>query len=149
MIDDLQILFRENYKLFQFAYQYKNVIWTHAGIHKGWWKYYAEPHLKGKKENRFAPFVVNCENVADKLNLMFEFNCEALFMVGHHRGGYDKVGGPIWTDKREIYDNPLPGYHQVVGHNPVKFVQTYIFKEGTKITFCDCLTKGHWYTFEI
>ena len=28
-----------NRKLFQYSFQYKNYIWTHGGIHKGWWQY--------------------------------------------------------------------------------------------------------------
>lgn len=147
---DLVEIFRKNLKLFQLAYQQDNIIWTHAGIHKGWWKYYAEPALEGKKETRFAPFVVLCENIADKLNLMMEFNYENIFMVGLCRGGIDKVGGPLWADKREIYDNPLPNFEQIVGHNPVKKPMKYEKNNRTSITFCDCLTRcDYFYTLNL
>jgi predicted MPP superfamily phosphohydrolase len=137
----LYYLFKENIDLFQLAYQYKKTIWTHAGIHRGWWEYFIEPLLKGVTQTRFTPFLVLCDNIADQLNLMFEYYYQPLFMVSPHRGGRDKVGGPLWADKIEIYTKPLEGYHQVVGHNPVPYVRTYTFKNGTKLTFCDCLTK--------
>ena len=37
---DLYELFRKNAKYFQMSYQYQNYIWTHAGIHKGWYNLY-------------------------------------------------------------------------------------------------------------
>lgn len=146
----LYYIFRDNFKLFQLAYQYEKTIWTHAGIHRGWWEYFAEPLLNGKTETRFTPFLVLCDNIADQLNLMFEFYYDPIFMVGHHRGGTAKVGGPLWADKVEIYTKPLEGYHQVVGHNPVPYVRTYTFKNNTKLTFCDCITKtDRFYKLEI
>ena len=136
---DLYQLFHENRDLFQLAYQYGSTIWTHAGIHEGWWMYYVQPILDGKTNTRFTPFLGECKNIADVLNLMYDFNYEPLYMCGHQRGGYDKQGGPLWAHKTEIYQKPLPGYHQVVGHNPVACPKTYDFHDLTKITFCDSL----------
>jgi hypothetical protein len=59
-------------------------------------------------------------------------------MIGHHRGGHDDVGGPLWADKIETYTKPLNGYHQIVGHTPVPYPKTYDFFDLTKVTYCDC-----------
>jgi len=135
---DLYQLFHENRDLFKIAYQYKNTIWTHAGIHKGWYQYHVQPILNGTEETRFRDFLGDCKNIADLLNLMYEFKHPAIFMVSHHRGGHNKVGGPLWADKIETYTKPLAGYHQIVGHTPVPCPRTYDFYDLTKVTYCDC-----------
>lgn len=138
MAPDLNILFRENIELFSLAYQYQHVIWTHAGIHRGWWNQYVQPVISRKKETRFSEFLGEMKTIAGYLNLMFEFNYEPLFLISHYRGGSSQVGGPLWADKKEVYSKPLPGYHQVVGHTPVGEVKTYDFYDLTQLTFCDC-----------
>ena len=137
MAPDLYQLFNENYKLFQLAYQHDNVIWTHAGIHKGWFEYYVRPIINGEKMTRFTDLLDECKNIADYLNLMFEFNFEPIFAVSHYRGGTAREGGPLWTDKIELYTKPLLGYHQVVGHTPVPNIKTYDFKES-HISYGNC-----------
>jgi predicted MPP superfamily phosphohydrolase len=150
MYHDLNELFRENRNLFQLAYQEGHNIWTHAGIHRGWWQYFVQPVLDEKTNTRFTPYLKDCKNIADILNLMFEFNYDPIFMVSHLRGGHDKVGGPLWADKQEIYTKPLAGYHQIVGHNAVNRVITYDFHDLTKLTFCDCLgTKEEFFKIDL
>jgi len=70
---DLHELFRENRTLFQLAFQYKNYLWTHAGVHRGWYQF-------------DFPFNTG-ENVAENLNLSFEQNTPSIFTVGRSRGG--------------------------------------------------------------
>jgi len=150
MMHDLYDIFNRNKDLFQLAYQHGNVIWTHAGIHRGWWQYYVQPIISGVMKTRFSDFLGDCENVADYLNLMWEFNYPNLFMISHHRGGSGKVGGPLWADKIEIYTKPLYGYHQIVGHSPVSEIKTYVISENTKVTFVDCLNVcDDFYTIEL
>ena len=44
-----------------------------------------------------------------------------LLHVGPSRGGYDRVGGPLWLDwSREF--RPIAGLNQIVGHTPAKGV---------------------------
>ena len=38
MMHDFGDLFRKNEELFQATYQHKNYLWTHAGVHTGWYK---------------------------------------------------------------------------------------------------------------
>jgi predicted MPP superfamily phosphohydrolase len=146
---DLHELFNDNKKLFQLAYQIDDNIWTHAGIHKGWWNKYVQPIFDKKTEVRFAPFMYEWESIADHLNTMFDFNYEPIFYVGHYRGGYHKEGGPLWADKMETYMKPLEGYHQIMGHTPVKYPRTYTNKKH-KLTYVDCLQKKEdFYVLEI
>jgi len=138
-------LLDSNIELFQLAYQVGNHLWSHAGVHKGWWEYYAQPIIEGKIEKRYTPFFVNCDNIADQLNLMFEFKEPILFMVGHDRGGTSKVGGPLWIDKGTLYRKGLEGYHQIVGHSPVRAIKNFDFSDGTSLTFTDCLNEDFYY----
>jgi len=150
MMHDLFALFQVNKKLFQIAFQIKNTIWTHAGIHKGWWNLYVKPYITGKKEDRFSNKLINCKNQADYLNLMYAFNYEPLYMISYYRGGTSKVGGPVWADRREVYTKPLEGLYQVVGHTPVNEVKTYNFpKINVTLTFCDCLEHDKFYYLTI
>ena len=80
----------------------------------------------------------------------------ALFEVGFERGGWDQkmTGGPFWIDKSRLLENPLRGYHQIVGHTPVETVEhynPYEDDEDTSVTFCDCIERGDgsFYTLEI
>lgn len=146
---NLYDLFNSNRDLFQLSYQIDNIIWTHAGIHKGWWEYEIVPYINNKKMNRFNKFLEECENISEYLNLMFNFNYEPIFMVSRRRGGNNKVGGPLWVDKFEIYNKPIENYHQIVGHTPVKTPITYQFKGLTKVTFCDCLSNDKFYSLNI
>lgn len=143
-IDICEIL-NKNIDLFKIAYQDKNVLWTHAGITKGWYNYYMLPIVEGKIETRYTPYFILCDNIADQLNLMFEFNEPILHMCGWDRGGADKVGGPLWVDKNTLYKKPIEGYHQVVGHTVTDKIKVYEFKNNTKLTFTDCENREFYY----
>lgn len=139
----LNELFTQNRNLFQLAFQVKNYLWTHAGVHHGWWKFYVEDQKYVIRDG------VKCEwleldktgTVADILNFCFETKHQHIFDCGLQRGGHAKIGGPLWVDKNELYKNPLDGYHQIVGHtsvNKIKHYNHYANKE-TSITFVDCM----------
>jgi len=141
---DLYELFNKNFELFQMAFQIENYLFTHAGVHKGWYNtrfdkefYKVEEYLKRLE----IDYTIN--NLADKLNLAFIHRLECIFDVGHRRGGYCKVGGPLWLDK-ELANKPLKGYKQVVGHSACKDIHTLTPYKGdndTTITFIDVLHK--------
>lgn len=121
---DLNEIFRKYRLLFQYAYQYDNYLFTHAGVHKGWYEY------------RFK-FFDDQKTLGDSLNWGFEQNLEEMFDVGHIRGGMQKVGSPLWVDKKLSSKKPLKGYHQFVGHTPVNDISKFSIDENTSITFCD------------
>lgn len=139
MLFDLYDIFSKNINLFQMSYENDGCLWTHAGVHKGWWSIYGEPILNGKKIVQFSHLINNNTSVSDLINMMFEFNYDPLYMVSLNRGGRHKISGPLWADKIEIYKKPLDGYHHIVGHNEVKNIKTHIINKTTKVTFCDCL----------
>jgi len=70
MIYDCGDLLRTNRRLFQAAFQIENYIWTHAGIHLGWYNKYIK--------NQIEP---DDFNLADTLNRLFEMNYDPLFNV--------------------------------------------------------------------
>jgi len=146
MLHDLNRIFRQNYRCFQFSYQYKNHIWTHAGVHRGWWEHYVRPKMKGNQESRFRQHLTGDENISDVLNLMWELQDESIFMcpAARTKGGWgNKVGGPLWASKLEVSTKPLFGYHQIVGHTHTKNIITIKSfgnePDDTSVTFIDCI----------
>jgi len=125
---DLHELFKLNKNKFQLAFQVNNYIWTHAGIHRGWYSY---------------SFPYTSVNIADDLNQAFEENNSSIFDVGHMRGGWKDSGGPLWADKKETWDKLLKGYHQIVGHTKVKEITHRKIDENTSITYIDCIEHGN------
>lgn len=123
---DIKDLLTVNIDLFQNAYQENKVIFTHAGIHDGWFKY----NFKGDYSKNIAEQLNNPKNKSQFL---------ALHDVGRSRGGYKKIGGIFWCDKSEL-KKPLKGFTQVVGHTPVKKQITYIQKKSV-VYFIDCKNK--------
>lgn len=127
---DLYDIYKANYYKFQLAYQYKNYLWTHAGIHQGWWNF-DYPYSKE-----------DLQDVAKILNGAFEERLPSIFQVGWMRGGFKDVGGPLWADKAMTSKKPLNGLHQIVGHSRVDNIMTITKDENTSITYCDCLDKN-------
>ena len=135
---DLYELFSKNKDLFQLAYQHKNYLWTHAGIHQGWWDY-DYPYTKE-----------DLSDIAKQLNLSFDRREPSIFQVGRIRGGFKNVGGPLWADKALTSQKPLEGLYQIVGHSRVDTITTIQKSENTSITFCHCLDRSNeFYKLEI
>jgi len=157
MLHDLNQIFRSNYRYFQFSYQYENYIWTHAGIHRGWWEHYVMPKIKGNKESRFREYLNGSESISDILNIMWELQDDSVFMCSANRtkGGWGKkVGGPLWAGKEEISKKPIFGFHQIVGHTGIPEIRTFKtfgYKEDdTSVTFIDTLpVDDELYTIDI
>jgi len=154
---DLYDIFTKNKDLFQFAHQYENYLFTHAGVHRGWYEFRAEKEIdkiaedvKHKYDGVDGMFDIEPhDTLADKLNLAFNRRLECIFDVGRIRGGDHDVGGPFWLDKSNA-DKPIIGYHQYVGHTKVEDFMTNKIDENTSITFCDVLQfKTDYYILEI
>lgn len=131
-------IFQKNKQLFKLAYQYKNYLWTHAGLHIGWWN---ADYPYSKKE---------LKDVAIGLNKAFLEEQASIFQVGYSRGGFKSVGGPLWEDRRLTMSKPVKGLHQIIGHSKVNDIVTYDIDENTSTTFVDCLdTVTKFYELEI
>lgn len=127
---DLEELFRKNRECFQVAYQYKNHLFTHAGVSNSWWNQYSE--LIGKYQG-------NNDSVGEVLNkIHLSEDCEILFDVGFTRGGMFRFGGILWADESETQRDYLKNFHQVVGHTPRKIIKTF-GDENSSITYIDVL----------
>ena len=139
------VLLRENAELFQVSWQYKNYLWTHAGIHTDY-----------SRDKLFPQIADENELLSATLERLFKEEYSPLFEVGYERGGWSEkmTGGPFWIDKTRLIENPLRGYHQIVGHNPVITIEHYVPDEAdndTSVTFCDCIEHGDgsFYVLEI
>lgn len=123
---DLYPIFRDNFDLFQFAYEYDKYLFTHAGVHTGWYM------NRFQLETEHDP---NLCSLSEKLNLSFLVKMDCLFDVGHIRGGYRPVGGPLWLHKHPARKY-LEGYHHIVGHTETKKIHTETAK-NVSVTFID------------
>jgi Calcineurin-like phosphoesterase len=115
MFITLNTLFLSNQNLFQIVYQYKNVLWSHAGISNRWWKAVKDNLGIGKDYKLLNDcFFGSAKFRKDIMN------------VGRYKGGYGD-GGPLWCDKEEIMGQPRfdPYIHQIVGHTKQNEIITY------------------------
>lgn len=135
MQDWIKRMFTDNYELFSLSYQVNNHLFTHAGVHKGWYNL------------RFKKYHNQGQDISFALNEAFDHNyrcqkesemIQCIHDVGYMRGGRHDVGGPLWVDIHML-DKLLPSHHQIVGHNRVGSVNTKSYGLEQSITFCDCL----------
>lgn len=124
----------ETYKdYFQVAYQIQNYLFTHAGISNEAWSLY---FLKKASSKEFMGGMENSP-IVYFLNRLWELKDSSLFHIGKLRGGLSSYGSIFWADMRETVRYPLNGYHQVVGHTPVKVVTKWGIDSKTSITYID------------
>ena len=128
MFESLNKIFNDNKLLFQMSYEVNDTIWTHAGIHQGWYN------------DRFFKFIKDLPDMPLylQLNTAFYEEYAPLFDVGHIRGGYLNVGGPLWCDTSELDNKPLKTINQVVGHNRKNEIHK-VYRYNKEIVYTDCL----------
>lgn len=119
----------------QYAYQYKNYIWTHAGITNTWLNDFKKLYSKV-----YEDFDTSVENIslAEVLNMVFLNKLESL--VGSEEILVNKLfssTSPLFVRLKESVVDYLKNYHQIVGHSPVKFIAT-MGKDKESITYTDC-----------
>ncbi len=124
-------IFKENKQLFQYAYQEKNYLFTHAGVTKKFLDYL----IKHNKD------VLECSiNIADFLNLVGTTKNEIMFnMCGVERNGKDICSGLLWTGKEELKKDTLHYFNQVVGHTWNNEIEVYGGLHRNVIYFVDAL----------
>lgn len=143
----IEILFKENRNLFQVAYQYRNYLWTHAGVSNKWLSEFRPLAEERKIWDDKIP-------LADILNMANDTSLrKKLFQKSGARMEYGDtglVGGIVWADRSETRGDYLDGYHQIVGHTPID-KNTTIEHNGSSITYIDSLGKpeGGFYELEI
>lgn len=124
-------LFKTDISLFEWGHKVENIIFTHAGISQGWFRFASD---KADKHD-----IINF--ITDPQNREIAFAC------GYARGGFAPYGGFFWADKRELTE-PLEEYIQVVGHSRVPEILFRKINEDTVIFFCDCLSMGKYLIIE-
>jgi predicted phosphodiesterase len=130
--------FKENAHLFQYAYQYKNVLFTHAGYNRDFHDFIFE-------NSRFYKDLLAEYSIADSLNMLGTTNEEFLLsVVGEARGGDLPFGGITWCDANELANSPYFDEivkRQVVGHTHLEKITQIKFNDGkNSLTFIDVLT---------
>lgn len=128
---DYTELFRANRNLFQVAVQFGDYLFTHTGLSHSFVKHYLTAYTQLIENKQI--------HVVDLLNSIHNSEKQAvLHTVSDWRGGTDLFGGITWADYRETSVDPLPGYHQVVGHTPRKRI-TKAEVDNSSITYIDVL----------
>jgi hypothetical protein len=124
---DFQELFQRDRELFQLAYQWKDWLWTHAGINE---RFFSD-HMENRPRHQ-------TEDWAYMLNDMLMREESQIFQVSLLRGGASLYAGPLWTDRRELMKDPMPGINQIVGHTQVNEIETVEGPNST-LVFVDTL----------
>jgi len=140
MFTALNQIFETNKDIFQLAYQYKNWVWTHAGISKDW---------VARNIDSLSFFLKDGEslsdNMAESINKNWDSKSRAnVFMqCGRIRGGSQKTGSSMWCDRSELIRDPYEGLVQVVGHSRMDEIQSFGFYEvesrKARLIFTDVL----------
>lgn len=128
------------------AIKHDNYLWTHGGVSESW--VLSHKDLLTNKYKLLSDY----SNIDEVLNDMFlTEDRKYLYDCPPLRNGLELHGGPFWCDKKELYDERdgyndlLPGFHQIVGHNKFREITT-INIGNESVTFVDVLqykTEGH------
>ena len=126
--NDIAGLFADNKNLFQIAYQYDDILFTHAGVTPGW--------LKSIFTEEYKSVADLVESLNNLLNT--KEGLKYLYMISEDRGGRDRYASCIWADasdtmwyqekmKNPKYPvQPIMKVRQVYGHT----LQTFYNNEG-------------------
>lgn len=129
--DSVYSLYQDNEQYFQIAYAQDGILFTHAGLTKGWCK------------DNGIPTNLSAQDYADMLNLALAKRQErrysplfnALSTVGPCRGGWHSPS-PLWADEQELRQD-LVEIEQVVGHTPQRHILIIDIPLQPKHAFCD------------
>lgn len=120
-------VFTRNRDLFQVAYSWHDILFTHAGLTNSFAKQIGIDDLEHKSSDIIA-------NELNKL-IYIPKDINRLAQIGPARGGIS-VPSPIWVDKMELIEDYCSDLRQVVGHTPVEQISK--FEVGnTSLVFCD------------
>jgi predicted MPP superfamily phosphohydrolase len=130
MLSQLFTIFTSNREIFQAAFQVRDHLWTHAGVVQRWYDTYIHDQVLPADEN-----------LACTLNRLFRSYYLPLYHASALRGGLYEDGGIFWAHRDETSDDPLRGYHQVVGHTRTRsgIRVTGDPLRDTSVMYVDCL----------
>jgi len=135
---EIHKLFADNIDLFQIAYAYGDILFTHAGVESGW------------LEKTVGCTEKDINSICSVLNTLTDDRegLEKLYKVTQERGGWDRYGSCTWADVHDIMRDfegalsgeavkPIHKYKQVFGHT----MQAYYDSNGS-IAFGDAIEFG-------
>jgi predicted MPP superfamily phosphohydrolase len=134
MMFEFNTIFKNKKHLFQVAFMYNNTIVSHAGITN---RLYQSVESDYKDALDLGWGDGNKHNtIADKFNFLFNISSKYLFYIGDERGGLDPFSGIFWAGMKELCEDYLVGYNQVIGHThlPEKTIKNY---NDITLTFID------------
>ena len=141
LLPALSSLFTSGKQLFQAAWAHGNHLWTHAGIVQRWYNHFIKDQV-----------MASDRDLSVTLNRLFETYYLPLFHVALIRGGTDEDGGIFWAHKYDTIDDPIRGYHQIVGHTRTQggILVSDHYGGYTSVTFTDCLnTETEFFKLEL
>jgi hypothetical protein len=149
MIPDLYDIFSINRSRFKFAHLESDidgdkVLWTHAGVTKGWYEELIETitDKSFRFREHFADILNRDHEIDEVLNLAYEMNLKNIYFADHHSGGSDEYASPIWVRPKVLVHDSLPGYDQVIGHTPIPDIDIKLTTSGT-LYFIDTQEYGN------
>ena len=115
--NELHKLYRDNIDLLKPCLKVNNVLFTHAGVNKGWLdavQYFLEENGSSLKltQNNIDIYIGNefqKELVNDHAfgSLWSPYLSSNIFWIGRCRGGDSSYGGPFWSDFDYDYSDPI------------------------------------------
>lgn len=127
--NQIRTILDSNIDKLQIAYynQEHNVIITHAGITKTWYKTW------------FGELDTNPQIICDNINYMYNENPDAFSFSTNNRDYWECYGdeiyhSPIWVRPNSLLNDSLDNINQIVGHTRFQHVVNI-----NNITFVDCL----------
>jgi hypothetical protein len=83
-------------------------LFSHAGVHPRWWPTAGKTHI-----DRYARFDRYWRQAIEEI---YEVPEDPIFAAGRARGGEAEVGGPLWLDWNEEFEDDPRLPPQIVGH---------------------------------
>ena len=142
---DFGDIFNKNIDLFTMAHvvdtPHYPTLFTHAGVTTEWVEELRE-EFRNDVSHKRDMFSEHAEDpIPELINSAWTFQMSSLFNVDSASGGSSKWAGCLWARPAKLKKYGVSGYNQVVGHTPVKSVQTHPIKDGTEnvVHLIDCL----------
>jgi predicted MPP superfamily phosphohydrolase len=134
MMFEFNTIFKNKKHLFQVAFMYNNTIVSHAGITNRLYQS-VESDYKDALDLGWGDGYEH-NTIADKFNFLFNISSKYLFYIGDERGGLDPFSGIFWAGMKELCEDYLVGYNQVIGHTHLaeKTIKNY---DDITLTFID------------
>jgi hypothetical protein len=112
----------QHFDKFQFIYSYENYLFSHAGVTN----IFHHSIIKKAKGYFFV----------DAINKEY-MNLPEIYYCSRHNGGFDNFDGLMWVRPKQLKNDNLEDYIQVVGHTQTLYPE---FDLKNKIIFADCKT---------